>query len=151
MMTINIARLSILQKKIKSTDIKNYVINKKCHKPLQNLFRPSCKYKNLTVIHLLGVLQLFSIFVSVTQAQMEGNYSEPACQEFLEPVNPDELKLLRECAKQQREAKIKRRKDEIKALRNASASVLSESMGGPAGEIVPVTETIDGKTPAEGQ
>ena len=76
---------------------------------------------------------------------MEGTYSQPACQEILEPTNPAELKLLRECAKQQREARLKL-KEEIRVLRTASASFLSESLGGPSGEIMPVASPENGDT-----
>jgi hypothetical protein len=82
---------------------------------------------------------------------MEGNYSQPACQEFLEPTNPAELKLLRECAKQQRDTRVKGRKEEIRVLRTASASFLSESLGGPSGEIMPVAKPDDANATAASQ
>ena len=84
------------------------------------------------------------MFLTEARAQMEGTYSQPACQEFLEPTNPAELKLLRDCAKQQREARLKLRKEEIRVLRTASASFLSESLGGPPGEVMPVASSKDG-------
>ena len=87
---------------------------------------------------MLGLIfPRFDIFITDASAQMESTYSQPACQEFLEPTNPAELKLLRECAKQQREARLKLRKGEIKVLRTASASFLSELLGGTPGEIMP--------------
>ena len=84
------------------------------------------------------------MFLTEARAQMVGTYSQPACQEFLKPTNPAELKLLRDCAKQQRKARHKLRKEEIRVLRTASASFLSESLGGPSGEIMPVNSPDNG-------
>jgi len=69
----------------------------------------------------------------------------------LEPTNPAELKLLRECAKQQRDTRVKGRKEEIRVLRTASASFLSESLGGPSGEIMPVAKPDDANASAASQ
>ena len=122
-----------------------YVFHEKLVKLVQNPFRAKFICKVILVI-LLGVIFLRSgMFLTEAKAQMEGTYSQPACQEFLEPTNPAELKLLRECAKQQREARLKLRKEEIRVLRTTSASFLSESLGGPSGEIMPFTspENVD--------
>ena len=145
-MTIKIERLSIYLEKIKTTDIKEYVLQKKISRSLQNPFRTQFICKVILVILLGLVSPRFGIFLTEARAQMEGTYSQPACQEFLEPTNPTELKLLRECAKQQREARLKLRKEEIRVLRTASASLLSESLGGPSGEIMPVASPENGDT-----
>ena len=145
-MTIKIERLSIHLEKIKTTDIKEYVFQKKISRLLQNPFRTQFIYKVILVILLGLVSPRFSSFLTEARAQMEGTYSQPACQEFLEPTNPTELKLLRECAKQQREARLKLRKEEIRVLRTASSSFLSESLGGPSGEIIPVASPENGAT-----
>ena len=91
------------------------------------------------------------MFLTEARAQMEGTYSQPACQEFLEPTNPAELKQLRECSKKLHEAKVKVRKEEIRVLRTASASFLSESLGGPSGEIRPADNRDDFNAPAASQ
>ena len=143
-MTIKIERLSIHLEKLKTTDIKEYVLQKKIAKLLQNPFRTQFICKVILVILLGLVSPRFGIFLTEARAQMEGTYSQPACQEFLEPTNPAELKLLRDCAKQQREARLKLRKEEIRVLRTASASFLSESLGGPSGEIMPVASPDNG-------
>ena len=143
-MTIKIERLSIHLEKLKTTDIKEYVLQKNISRLLQNPFRTQFVCKVILVILLGLVSPRFGIFLTEARAQMEGTYSQPACQEFLEPTNPTELKLLRECAKQQREARLKLRKEEIRLLRTASASFLSESLGGPSGEIMPVASPDNG-------
>ena len=143
-MTIKIERLSIYLEKLKTTDIKEYVLQKKISSLLQNPFPTQFICKVILVILLGLVSPRFGIFLTEARAQMEGTYSQPACQEFLEPTNPTELKLLRECAKQQREARLKLRKEEIRVLRTASASFLSESLGGPSGEIMPVASPDNG-------
>ncbi len=143
-MTIKIERLSIYLEKIKTTDFKEYVLQKKIAKLLQNPFRTQFICKVILVILLGLICPRFGIFLTEARAQMEGTYSQPACQEFLEPTNPVELKLLRECAKQQREARLKLRKEEKRVLRTASASFLSESLGGPSGEIMPVASPDNG-------
>ena len=98
---------------------------------------------------MLGVIfQNFGIFDKSAKAQMDDDYSQPACQEFLEPTNPAELKQLRECSKKLHEAKVKVRKEEIRVLRTASASFLSESLGGPSGEIMPVASPDNGDASA---
>ena len=143
-MTIKIERLSIHLEKLKTTDIKEYVLQKKISNSLQNPFRTQFICKVILVILLGLVSPRFGIFLTEARAQMEGTYSQPACQEFLKPTNPVELKLLRECAKQQREARLKLKKEEIRVLRTASASFLSESLGGPSGEIMPVASPDNG-------
>ena len=143
-MTIKIERLSIHLEKLKTTDIKEYVLQKKISRLLQNPFRTKFICKVILVILLGLVSPRFGVFLKEARAQLEGTYSQPACQEFLEPTNPAELKLLRECAKQQREARLKLRKEEIRVLRTASAAFLSESLGGPAGEIMPVASPDNG-------
>ena len=143
-MTIKIERLSIHLEKLKTTDIKEYVLQKKISRLLQNPFRTQFICKVILVIMLGLICPRFGIFLTEARAQMEGTYSQPACQEFLEPTNPVELKLLRECAKQQRDARLKLRKEEIRVLRTASASFLSESLGGPSGEIMPVASPDNG-------
>ena len=143
-MTIKIERLSIHPGKLKATDINEFVFQERITNFVQNPFRTLFIRKVILVI-LLG------LFVTEAKAQMEGNYSPPACQEFLEPTNPAELKLLRECAKQQRDARVKGRKEEIRVLRTASASFLSESLGGPSGEIMPVATPNDGNAEASSQ
>ena len=137
-MTIKIERLSIHLEKLKATDIKEYVFQEKMVKLVQNPFRAQLTCKVILVIMLGLISPRFGIFLTKAKAQMEGTYSQPACQELLEPTNPAELKLLRECTKQQRVARIKLRKEEIRVLRTTSASFLSESLGGPPGEIMPV-------------
>ena len=145
-MTIKIERLSIHLKKLKTTDIIEYVFHEKLLRPLQKPFRAQFARKVILVILLGLIFPRFGSFITEAKAQMEGSYSQPACQEFLEPTNPAELKLLRECAKQQREARLKLRKEEIRVLRTASASFLSESLGGPSGEIMPVANPESGDT-----
>ena len=93
---------------------------------------------------MLGVIfQNFGIFDKSAKAQMDDDYSQLACQEFLEPTNPAELKQLRECSKRLHEAKVRVRKEEIRVLRTASASFLSESLGGPSAEIMPAANRDD--------
>ena len=121
-----------------------YVFHEKLVKFVQNPFRAQFICKVILVILLGLIFPRFGMFLTEVNAQMEGTYSQPACQESLEPTNPDELKLLRECAKQQREARLKLRKEEIRVLRTASASFLSESLGGPSGEVMPVASSKDG-------
>ena len=145
-MTIKIERLSIHLEKLKTTDIIEYVFHEKLVKPVQNSFRAQFVCKVIMVILLGLIFPRSGIFLTEAKAQMEGTYSQPACQEFLEPTNPAELKLLRECSKQQREARLKLRKEEIRVLRTASASFLSESLGGPSGEIIPVASPENGDT-----
>ena len=136
-MTIKIERLSIHPGKLKATDINEYVFQEKKIKFVQNPFRAQLNCKVILVIMLGLIFPRFDIFITDARAQMESTYSQPACREFLEPTNPAELKLLRECTKQQREARLKLRKGEIKVLRTASASFLSELLGGTPGEIMP--------------
>ena len=147
-MTIKIERLSIHLEKLKTTDIKEYVFQEKIAELVQNPFRAQFICKVILVILLGLICPRFGIFLTEARAQMEGTYSQPACQEFLKPTNPAELKLLRECAKQQREARLKLRKEEIRVLRTASASFLSESLGGPSGEIMPVASPDNGDASA---
>ena len=143
-MTIKIERLSIHLEKLKTTDIKEYVFQEKIAELVQNPFRAQFICKVILVILLGLICPRLGMFLTEARAQMEGTYSQPACQEFLEPTNPTELKLLRDCAKQQREARLKLRKEEIRVLRTASASFLSESLGGPSGEIMPVASPDNG-------
>ena len=150
-MTIKIERLSIHPGELKATDIKEFVFQKRLTKFVQNPFRALFICKVILVILFGLIFPRFGLFVTEAKAQMEGNYSQPACQEFLEPKNPAELKLLRECAKQQRDARVKGRKEEIRVLRTASASFLSESLGGPSGEIMPVSKPDDGNASASSQ
>ena len=150
-MTIKIERLSIQLRELKATDIKEFVFQERLTKFVQNPFRASFICKVILVIMFGLILPRFGLFVTEAKAQMEGNYSQQACQEFLEPTNPAELKLLRECAKQQRDARVKGRKEEIRVLRTASASFLSESLGGPSGEIMPVAKPDDANAPAASQ
>jgi len=150
-MTIKIERLSIQLRELKATDIKEFVFQERLATFVQNPFRALFICKVMLVIMFGLILPRFGLFVTEAKAQMEGNYSQPACQEFLEPTNPAELKLLRECAKQQRDARVKGRKEEIRVLRTASASFLSESLGGPSGEIMPVAKPDDANAPAASQ
>jgi len=150
-MTIKIERLSIQLRELKATDIKEFVFQKRLTKFVQNPFRALFICKVILVIIFGLIFPRFGLFVTEAKAQMEGNYSLPACQEFLEPTNPAELKLLRECAKQQRDARVKGRKEEIRVLRTASASFLSESLGGPSGEIMPVAKPDDANASAASQ
>ena len=150
-MTIKIERLSIHPGKLKATDINEFVFQERITNFVQNPFRTFFIRKVILVILLGLIFPRFGLFVTEAKAQMEGNYSPPACQEFLEPTNPAELKLLRECAKQQRDARVKGRKEEIRVLRTASASFLSESLGGPSGEIMPVATPNDGNAEASSQ
>ena len=150
-MTIKIERLSIQLRELKATDIKEFVFQERLTKFVQNPFRALFICKVILVIMFGLILPRFGSFVTEAKAQMEGTYTQPACQEFLEPTNPAELKLLRECAKQQREARLKLRKEEIRVLRTASASFLSESLGGPSGEIMPVAKPDDANAPAASQ
>ena len=150
-MTIKIERLSIQLRELKATDIKEFVFQERLTKFVQNPFRALFICKVILVIMFGLILPRFGSFVTEAKAQMEGNYSQAACQEFLEPTNPAELKLLRECAKQQRDARVKGRKEEIRVLRTASASFLSESLGGPSGEIMPVAKPDDGNASASSQ
>ena len=150
-MTIKIERLSIQLKELKATDIKEFVFQERFTKLVQIPFRALLIYKVILVILVGLIFPQYGLFVTEAQAQMEGNYSQPACQEFLEPTNPAELKLLRECAKQQRDVRVKGRKEEIRVLRTASASFLSESLGGPSGEIMPVSKPEDGNASASSQ
>ena len=145
-MTIKIERLSIHLKKLKTTDIKEYVFHEKIARLVQNPFRAQFICKLILVILMGLIFPRFGMFFTEAKAQMEGTYSQPACQELLEPTNTAELKLLRECTKQQRVARIKLRKEEIRVLRTASASFLSESLGGPSGEIMPVASPENGDT-----
>ena len=123
-----------------------YVFHEKLVKFVQNPFRAQFICKVILVILLGLIFPRFGMFLTEVNAQMEGTYSQPACQEFLEPTNPDELKLLRECAKRQREARFKLREEEIRVLRTASASFLSEALGGPSGEKMPVASPENGDT-----
>ena len=150
-MTIKIERLSIQLRVLKATDIKEFVFQERLTKLVQIPFRALFICKVILVILIGLILPQFGLFVTEAKAQMEGNYSQPACQEFLEPTNPAELKLLRECAKQQREARDKGRKEEIKVLRTTSASFLSESLGGPSGEIMPAANRDDANVPPASQ
>ena len=150
-MTIKIERLSIHLEKLKTTDIKEYVFQEKIAKLVQNPFRAQFICKVILVILLGLICSRFGMFLTEARAQMEDTYSQPACQEFLEPTNPVELKLLRKCAKKQREARLKLRKEEIRVLRTASASFLSESLGGPSGEIMPVASPDNGGTSESSQ
>ena len=150
-MTIKIERLSIQLRELKATDIKEFVFQKRLTKFVQNPFRALFICKVILVILFGLIFPRFGLFVTEAKAQMEGNYSQLACQEFLEPKNPAELKLLRECAKQQRDARVKGRKEEIRVLRTASASFLSESLGGPSGEIMPVAKPDDANATAASQ
>ena len=150
-MTIKIERLSIQLRELKVSDIKEFVFQESLTKFVQIPFRALFICKVILVILIGLIFPQFGLFVTEAKAQMEGNYSPPACQEFLEPTNPAELKLLRECAKQQRDTRVKGRKEEIRVLRTASASFLSESLGGPSGEIMPVAKPDDANAPAAGQ
>ncbi len=150
-MTIKIERLSIQLRELKATDIKEFVFQERLTKFVQISFRALFICKVILVILIGLIFPQYGLFVTEAKAQMEGNYSQPACQEFLEPTNPAELKLLRECAKQQRDARVKGRKEEIRVLRTASASFLSESLGGPSGEIMPVANPDDANGPSASQ
>ena len=136
---------------LKVSDIKEFVFQESLTKFVQIPFRALFICKVILVILIGLIFPQFGFFVTEAKAQMEGNYSQPACQEFLEPTNPAELKLLRECAKQQRDTRVKGRKEEIRVLRTASASFLSESMGGPSGEIMPVAKPDDANATAASQ
>ena len=150
-MTIKIERLSIQLRELKVSDIKEFVFQESLTKFVQIPFRALFICKAILVILIGLIFPQFGFFVTEAKAQMEGNYSQPACQEFLEPTNPAELKLLRECAKQQRDTRVKKRKEEIRLLRTASASFLSESLGGPSGEIMPVAKPDDANATAASQ
>tara|TARA_E500000075_G_scaffold107362_1_gene100286 strand:+ start:247 stop:699 length:453 start_codon:yes stop_codon:yes gene_type:complete len=150
-MTIKIERLSIQLRVLKVSDIKEFVFQESLTKFVQIPFRALFICKAILVILIGLIFPQFGFFVTEAKAQMEGNYSQPACQEFLEPTNPAELKLLRECAKQQRDTRVKGRKEEIRLLRTASASFLSESLGGPSGEIMPVAKPDDANATAASQ
>jgi hypothetical protein len=150
-MTIKIERLSIQLRVLKVSDIKEFVFQESLTKFVQIPFRALFICKVILVILIGLIFPQFGLFVTEAKAQMEGNYSQPACQEFLEPTNPAELKLLRECAKQQRDTRVKGRKEEIRVLRTASASFLSESLGGPSGEIMPVAKPDDANATAASQ
>ncbi len=150
-MTIKIERLSIQLRELKVSDIKEFVFQESLTKFVQIPFRALFICKVILVILIGLIFPQFGFFVTEAKAQMEGNYSQPACQEFLEPTNPAELKLLRECAKQQRDTRVKGRKEEIRVLRTASASFLSESLGGPSGEIMPVAKPDDANATAASQ
>jgi len=150
-MTIKIERLSIQLRVLKVSDIKEFVFQESLTKFVQIPFRALFICKVILVILIGLIFPQFGFFVTEAKAQMEGNYSQPACQEFLEPTNPAELKLLRECAKQQRDTRVKGRKEEIRVLRTASASFLSESLGGPSGEIMPVAKPDDANATAASQ
>ena len=136
---------------LKVSDIKEFVFQESLTKFVQIPFRALFICKVILVILIGLIFPQFGLFVTEAKAQMEGNYSQPACQEFLEPTNPAELKLLRECAKQQRDTRVKGRKEEIRLLRTASASFLSESLGGPSGEIMPVAKPDDANATAASQ
>ena len=136
---------------LKVSDIKEFVFQESLTKFVQIPFRALFICKVILVILIGLIFPQFGFFVTEAKAQMEGNYSQPACQEFLEPTNPAELKLLRECAKKQRDTRVKGRKEEIRVLRTASASFLSESMGGPSGEIMPVAKPDDANATAASQ
>lgn len=136
---------------LKVSDIKEFVFQESLTKFVQIPFRALFICKVILVILIGLIFPQFGFFVTEAKAQMEGNYSQPACQEFLEPTNPAELKLLRECAKQQRDIRVKGRKEEIRLLRTASASFLSESLGGPSGEIMPVAKPDDANATAASQ
>ena len=136
---------------LKVSDIKEFVFQERLTKFVQIPFRALFICKAILVILIGLIFPQFGFFVTEAKAQMEGNYSQPACQEFLEPTNPAELKLLRECAKQQRDTRVKKRKEEIRLLRTASASFLSESLGGPSGEIMPVAKPDDANATAASQ
>ena len=136
---------------LKVSDIKEFVFQERLTKFVQIPFRALFICKVILVILIGLIFPQFGFFVTEAKAQMEGNYSQPACQEFLEPTNPAELKLLRECAKQQRDTRVKKRKEEIRLLRTASASFLSESLGGPSGEIMPVAKPDDANATAASQ
>ena len=136
---------------LKVSDIKEFVFQESLTKFVQIPFRALFICKAILVILIGLIFPQFGFFVTEAKAQMEGNYSQPACQEFLEPTNPAELKLLRECAKQQRDTRVKKRKEEIRLLRTASASFLSESLGGPSGEIMPVAKPDDANASAASQ
>lgn len=136
---------------LKVSDIKEFVFQESLTKFVQIPFRALFICKVILVILIGLIFPQFGFFVTEAKAQMEGNYSQPACQEFLEPTNPAELKLLRECAKQQRDTRVKGRKEEIRLLRTASASFLSESLGGPSGEIMPVAKPDDANATAASQ
>ena len=150
-MTIKIERLSIQLRELKVSDIKEFVFQESLTKFVQIPFRALFICKVILVILIGLIFPQFGFFVTEAKAQMEVNYSQPACQEFLEPTNPAELKLLRECAKQQRDTRVKGRKEEIRLLRTASASFLSESLGGPSGEIMPVAKPDDANATAASQ
>ncbi len=136
---------------LKVSDIKEFVFQESLTKFVQIPFRALFICKVILVILIGLIFPQFGFFVTEAKAQMEGNYSQPACQEFLEPTNPAELKLLRECAKQQRDTRVKGRKEEIRLLRTASASFLSESLGGPSGEIMQVAKPDDANATAASQ
>ena len=136
---------------LKVSDIKEFVFQESLTKFVQIPFRALFICKVILVILIGLIFPQFGLYVTEAKAQMEGNYSQPACQEFLEPTNPAELKLLRECAKQQRDTRVKGRKEEIRVLRTASASFLSESLGGPSGEIMPVAKPDDANATAASQ
>tara|TARA_B100000674_G_scaffold493660_1_gene516458 strand:+ start:579 stop:1031 length:453 start_codon:yes stop_codon:yes gene_type:complete len=150
-MTIKIERLSIYQEKLKVTDFNEFVFRQRKDQFVQNPFREIFAFKVILVIVLGVIFQNFGIFDKSAKAQMDDDYSQLACQEFLEPTNPAELKQLRECSKKLHEAKVKVRKEEIRVLRTASASFLSESLGGPSGEIRPADNRDDFNAPAASQ
>ena len=150
-MTIKIERLSIYQEKLKVTDFNEFVFRQRKDQLVQNPFREIFAFKVILVIVLGVIFQNFGIFDKSAKAQMDDDYSQLACQEFLEPTNPAELKQLRECSKKLHEAKVKVRKEEIRVLRTASASFLSESLGGPSGEIRPADNRDDFNAPAASQ
>jgi len=150
-MTIKIERLSIQLRELKVSEIKEFVFQESLTKFVQIPFRALFICKVILVILIGLIFPQFGLFVTEAKAQMEGNYSQPACQEFLEPTNPAELKLLRECAKQQRDTRVKGRKEEIRVLRTASASFLSESLGGPSEDIMPVAKPDDANATAASQ
>ena len=150
-MTIKIVRLSIYQEKLKVTDFKEFVFRKRKNQLVQNPFRAIFVFKVILVIILGLIFQNFGIFDKSAKAQMDDDYAQLTCQEFLEPTNPAELKQLRECSKKLHEAEVKVRKEEIRVLRTASASFLSESLGGPSGGIMPAANRDDANAPPVSQ
>ena len=86
-MTSKIKRLSIHQENLKVTDIKDFVSKQNKNHLVQNPFRGLFVFKVILVMMFGLIFQNFGIFVIATKAQMGEDYSQPACQQFLEPKN----------------------------------------------------------------
>lgn len=113
---------------------------------LQNLF-PALHESRFVLGWTYGILACGVLLHTPATLAAQTATQEPACAALLEPTTPDELKELRACAKAQREERLRTRQEQVRLLRTAGASNLSQELGGPAGDAAPAAS--NNATPPE--